>query len=89
MSELLGLLTATAAISRRNAGSWSSAGWFMPSADEAKNVNRSRYSVPSLASTSVEPCERSQVEDELEAVGEHVRGHPLADGARVEGPRGR
>ena len=28
-----------------------------------------------------------QVEYELEAVGEHVRRHPLADGAGVEGPR--
>jgi hypothetical protein len=41
MSELLGLLAATAASSAR-ASSAVSAGWFMPSAEEAKKVKRSR-----------------------------------------------
>ena len=78
------MLTATAAISLLNSASEVRAAWFMPSADDAKNVNRSRYSLPSRASTSVEPCDRSQVEDELVAIGEQVRGYPLADGAGIE-----
>ncbi len=42
MSELLGLLIAAAASSRRKASSSASSGWFIPSADEAKNPNMSR-----------------------------------------------
>ena len=41
-SELLGLFIAACASSARNASSSASAGWFMPSADDAKNVNMSR-----------------------------------------------
>ncbi len=49
-SELLGLFTAACASSARKAGSVN-AGWFIPSADDAKNVNISRYRLPSRAST--------------------------------------
>ena len=41
-SELLGLFTAACANSARKSSSSASAGWFMPSADDAKNVNMSR-----------------------------------------------
>ena len=41
-SELLGLFTAACASSARKSSSSASAGWFMPSADDAKNVNMSR-----------------------------------------------
>ncbi len=41
-SELLGLFSAAAASSARNSSSSARRGWFMPSAEEAKNVNMSR-----------------------------------------------
>src|SRR6266480_2390359 len=70
MSGFVGLFAAASVSCAMKSGSSTTPGGLMPSGAEAKNVYRSRYRSPVLASTT---------QDELQAVGQHVPCQPATD----------